>query len=99
MAVSRPLIAASPNNAVSVGFVGVGGRGSYLLKLLLEMPEVNVLAVCDIDPQRLAAAQDAVAASGRPRPEGFQNWHQLLERKGIGAVVSALPQLDGTRQT
>ena len=91
IAVSRPLMSASPNKAVSIACVGVGGRGSYLLKILLEVPEVNVVAICDIDPKRLSEAQDAVVKSGRPGPLGVQDWRQVLDRKDVDAIVSALP--------
>jgi myo-inositol 2-dehydrogenase/D-chiro-inositol 1-dehydrogenase len=91
MAAGLPLSAASPNESVSIACIGVGGRGSYLLELLLAMPEIKVRAICDIDPRRLAAAQETVVASGRPKPQGLADWKQTLELKDVDAVVSALP--------
>lgn len=83
--------AAAAGEPVSVGIVGVGNRGSVLLKTLLAIPGVAVVAVCDTDAGRLDRARNAVASAGQPRPEGTDDWKRLLDLKGIGAVVSALP--------
>lgn len=39
-----------------LGFIGVGGRGTYLLKLSLGMQEVEVSAICDINEANLNRA-------------------------------------------
>jgi predicted dehydrogenase len=80
---------------VRVGVVGVGGRGSGLLGMMLQMPDVVVPALCDIDRARLDAAQAMVAASGRPRPIGYSSgdeaYRQMMERDDLDAVVIATP--------
>ena len=76
---------------IGVGIVGVGNRGSVLLKTLLESPGVSVRAVCDNDPAHLDRALKVVEAAGQPRPEGTAEWKTLLDAKGVDAVVSALP--------
>ena len=58
--------ATSPD--VRLGFIGVGGRGSGLLKALLEMEGVQFPAICDLREDNLAKAQSLVEDSGRPRP-------------------------------
>src|SRR5450759_590010 len=83
--------AQSPNDAVRVAVIGAGNRGSYLLQNLLKVPGVRVVAVCDIDPQRLQKAVAAVAAAGQPSPEGYAEYRKLLDRKDVDAVVIASP--------
>lgn len=83
--------AQSPNDAVRVAVIGAGNRGSYLLQNLLKVPGVRVVAVCDIDPQRLQKAVAAVAAAGQPSPEGYAEYRKLLDRKDVDAVVIATP--------
>ena len=39
-----------------VGFIGVGGRGSGLLRVALQVPGTIVPAVCDVYPARASAA-------------------------------------------
>ena len=76
---------------VSVGCVGVGGRGQYLLRSLLEIPGVVVTAVCDTDPKNNAAAAKLVSEAGQKSPAQMEHWDKLLARSGVDAVVSALP--------
>jgi len=84
------LSAQSPNDTVRVAFIGVGNRGSYLLKNMLKVPGVNVVAICDIDPENLKKAVDAAAAAGHT-PEAYTEFRKMLDRKDIDAVVIATP--------
>jgi len=77
------------------GFIGIGGRGTGLLQLTLTMGGIEVPAVCDIDPSRLAAAQGILQAAGRPAPATYGDrphaYRRLLARDDIDAVVIATP--------
>lgn len=88
-------LGAPEKSTVRVGVVGVGGRGSGLLGMMLQMPDVVVPALCDIDGPRLAAAQAMVERSGRPRPIGYSSgdeaYRQTMERDDLDAVVIATP--------
>ena len=69
-------VGASPSWAagekpVRLGMVGVGGRGTSLLSLLLSMDGVEVPAICDINGEHLSRAQAMVEKAGRNQhPEG-----------------------------
>ncbi|MGL4420744.1 MAG: gfo/Idh/MocA family oxidoreductase, partial [Gemmataceae bacterium] len=76
---------------VSVGFVGVGNRGSALLKSILTLPNVRVTAICDTNPKAIETAAALVTKAGQPAPFTTAKWGELLERKDVGAVVSAIP--------
>jgi Oxidoreductase family, NAD-binding Rossmann fold len=56
---------------VRLGIIGVGGRGSSLLRDLLAIDGVDVKAICDLVPEKVARAQKAVTDNGQPRPAGF----------------------------
>ena len=85
------LSAQSPNDAIRVAFIGVGNRGAYLLRHTMNVPGVNVVAVCDIDTERMNAAAEAAAAKGRS-PAACEDFRKMLdERKDIDAVVIATP--------
>ena len=77
----------SPNEAIVLGFIGVGGMGSGLLNIFKEFPDVRVAAVCDVyEPHALRAKQ---AAGGSP--EVYKDFREVLDRKDIDAVVVATP--------
>ena len=83
----------SPLDIVRVGVVGVGNRGTHLVRTLLQLPKVEVRAVCDLVPERAAAAQDIVEKAGGVRPEAYVDgeraWERLVARDDLDAVVCA----------
>ena len=67
----RSARATEADKPVRLGFVGVGGRGSGLMRTVLTMKGVTVPAVADIDPVALNRAQKiAVDAGQKQKPEG-----------------------------
>jgi myo-inositol 2-dehydrogenase/D-chiro-inositol 1-dehydrogenase len=96
---SAPLLAAGaaqprcPNDVLSIGMIGVGSRGSALLKNLLQIPNVAVRAICDIDAKNLERGLKTVETTGQKRPEGTIDgtWKELLAKDGLDAIVSAIP--------
>ena len=56
---------------IRLGIIGVGGRGTSLLKDLLAIEDVEVKAICDLVPEKVARAQKAVTDRGQPEPAGF----------------------------
>jgi predicted dehydrogenase len=87
--------AARDAKAVRVGVVGVGTRGTSLLRTLLDVPGAEVAAVADIDDNALARAQKICLDAGRAKPEGFargpQDFRRMVERKDLDAVLVATP--------
>ena len=83
------------NRPVRVGFIGVGGRGSGLLRVALRVPGTLVPAVCDTIPVRAAAAGQAVVGAGQARPQTYTEdemvWKKLLARDDLDAVIIATP--------
>ena len=81
---------------VRVGFIGVGDRGTGLLRVLVQLPGVEVPAVCDIVSERTKRAQDIVQKALGNRPESYENgptdYRKLLERDDLDAVVLGTPQ-------
>ena len=88
-AVSPTLLSAgSPNARIRVGIIGVGSRGTALLKRILKSPGVEIAAICDTDEMaRLRAA----ARASEHQPDMIYDFRQLLDRKDIDAVFVATP--------
>ena len=68
---SQPARADREAGKVRVGMVGVGGRGTSLLKVLLTLDGVEINAIADITPGNLSHAQDLVQTKLGKRPEGY----------------------------
>jgi myo-inositol 2-dehydrogenase / D-chiro-inositol 1-dehydrogenase len=81
----------SPNHIVRIAFIGVGNRGSYLLKHTLQVPGVQVVAIAEIIPERASQAAAAVAQAGGSA-KTYSDFRRMLdERKDVDAVVLATP--------
>jgi predicted dehydrogenase len=80
---------------VRIGLVGVGNRGTGLVKILLDVPGVEMPAICDINEQHLQDAQSIVEKAGRKRPEGYasgpEDYRRLVARDDLDAVITATP--------
>ncbi len=100
VAATGPFVHATSKGAanprpVRVGFVGVGGRGSGMLRRTLGIKGVHVPAVCDISAGRAGKAAKMVARAGQKRPEtytkGDTDFKRMMDRDDLDAVFIATP--------
>jgi len=87
--------AAPPIDLVHVGYVGVGGMGSNHVNNLLKIEGVEIRAVCDIKPNRVAAIQELCVKAGKPRPTGYSrgptDFVRMCEEEDLDLVYTATP--------
>lgn len=76
---------------VRLGVIGLGVRGIGLLKTLLEMEDVEILAVCDVFDDRVKTGMDLAEASGRRKPAGYKAYNKLIARRDLDGVIIASP--------
>lgn len=80
---------------VRLGFIGVGLRGRNHLEMAMFRPDVEVVAICDVDPKAIAISQKMIASKGRPAAAVYQNgekdFENLVKRSDIDGVVIATP--------
>lgn len=76
------------NDRISVGIIGVGGKGMDHLRWLqrnAKQENVRIAAVCDVYQRRINRA------AAQAECEGFMDYRRLLERKDIDAVFVVTP--------
>lgn len=85
---------AQPLEKVRIGFVGIGGRGTWLLRILLDLEGVEVKAVCDIIEERVVKGQNMVVQAGQPKPNGYArsetDFQRLCETEELDLVINAV---------
>ena len=85
---SARIVRAGANERLNLASVGVGGKGWSDLLAITASPQVNVVALCDVDegPQHLGRAAEKF-----PQAKRYSDWRKLLEQKDIDAVHCATP--------
>ncbi len=76
---------------VRLGVIGIGNRGTTLLRSLLELRATSIVGVCDAEPKHRLRGQGIVEKARGHRPEALDDHRRLLDRPDIDAVVVALP--------
>lgn len=75
-----------------VGIAGLGGRGFSLLKdLLIDMPNVEISAVCDDYANRAEVAQALIYERTGKKPFATRDYSALVERADVEAVLVVTP--------
>ena len=75
-----------PSESVRIGCVGVGNQGKPNMNAVRK----NVVAVCDVDKDRVAAAARDLEKNG-VKADTFGDYRKLLERKDVDAVLISTP--------
>jgi predicted dehydrogenase len=80
---------------VRLGFIGVGLRGRNHLEMALYREDVEIVAICDVDPNAIQQAQKMISAKGRKAAavyqQGDHDFENLAKRADIDGVVIATP--------
>ncbi len=91
--------AASPNDTIRVATVGLRGRGKSHIDAFTKMPNVELVALCDIDESVLATATKSVETKTGKTPVGYKDLRKLLEDKSIDVISIATPNHQHTLQS
>ena len=94
------------NDKIRMGFIGVGNRGSQLLKLFMDQSDQEVAALCDVyepyllrdrskvDQRYLSVMPGQIPKMGEKfpvKPVLYKDYRKLLQDKSIDAVCIATP--------
>jgi predicted dehydrogenase len=75
------------NDKIRVGAIGTGGRCQSLMKIFLDNPSVDLVAVCDVYGPR----RDKALKIAGPDAKSYLDYHELLDRKDVDAVIIGSP--------
>ena len=83
------------SDLVKVGFVGIGNMGSAHVKNLLQIPNCQITAICDIRNERTTCASERIVEAGFPEPAiyGKNDWdfERMCEVEDLDLVYNACP--------
>ncbi|WP_338876336.1 Gfo/Idh/MocA family oxidoreductase [Spirosoma sp. SC4-14] len=94
----NPLLATNQPPVLSkvrLAFIGVGSRGRSHVRQALYRDDVEVTAICDIDPEAITLTNAMIEKAGRKAPvaytKGKEAFLEMLKRDDIDGVVIATP--------
>ncbi len=87
--------ACDPIEHVRVGLIGLGDRGRNVVKRFPYIDDATVVALCDMNPERVEKAQKSLVKRGAPRAvhefTSEDGWMQLCELEDVDLVYLAVP--------
>ena len=79
------------NDQINVGLIGANGMGWANMSSFLKMPQVNCVAIADVDQRVLdRRAADAEKLRGK-KPKLYKDYRKMLEDKDIDMVIIGTP--------
>ena len=87
--------AKEPEKKVRLGFIGTGSRGRNHIEQALYRSDVEIVAICDTDPDSISKAVAQIEKAGRKVPvlyqEGDEDFLNMVKRDDLDAVIIATP--------
>ena len=91
-ALSTTINGISASDRINVGVIGCNGQGFSDLNAFLENPEVDCVALCDIDESVLnKRASNVERIRGKKPANLYKDWRKLIDNKDIDLVIVGTP--------
>jgi predicted dehydrogenase len=82
-----------PLDTVRVGFVGLGMRGPGAVYRFTHIPGVKIVALCDVEADRVSSAQNILMEAGLPEAAAYSGsteaYKEMCERDDIDLIYIA----------
>ena len=82
--------AAEPIEKVRVGFIGLGDRGDGAIQRYVYIDGAEIVALCDIEEDRVKQAQTYLAEHGRPAADEYfgseDAWKEMCQREDLDLI-------------
>ncbi len=93
LALSPSLKAIAPSDKLRIAHIGLGGMGNAHMNWFANIPEVDIVALCDVDAYHLRDTHNKLKEL---RPKGakvrlYEDFRRILDRKDIDAITCATP--------
>lgn len=87
-----PNLLRAASNQVRVAHIGLGGMGNSHMNWFAALPDVEIVALCDLDEEHLATTMKSLQAlKPDTKATTYGDFRKILERKDIDAITVATP--------
>jgi len=81
-----------PSERITMGAIGIGSQGTYDLKAFLQLPDAQIVAVCDVSRPALQRGLKLVNDKyGGADCRAYHDFQDMLQREDIDAVSIVTP--------
>ena len=88
---SAPAAKAPASERVRVGMVGAAGRASALNRIFASNPNADIVAIAEIDPQRLPQTLQQVTEIQGFKPETTKDFRRLIDDPSLDVICVGTP--------
>lgn len=82
------------NSKITIGLIGVGGRGQYDATIFNADPRARVTALCDLFDDRIEVGTQKIKIE---KPTVYKDYEKLLAANDLDAVIIATPPFEHPR--
>lgn len=80
------------SDRIRIAHIGVGGMGNNHMKWFSEIPEVEIVALCDVDKDHLQKSLKTLKSlPNEHKADGYEDFRRIIERKDVDAISCATP--------
>ncbi|CAG4990448.1 Inositol 2-dehydrogenase/D-chiro-inositol 3-dehydrogenase [Dyadobacter sp. CECT 9275] len=80
------------SDRLRIAHIGLGGMGNAHMKWFANLPEVEIVALCDVDQLHLGEThQKLQAMQPNGKVQTYEDFRHILDRKDIDAITVATP--------
>jgi len=81
----------SANERVNVALIGCGGRGQFVIRMMIEEAEANCVCLCDLNETKIRQTAEFIKDSQKTTPRFEKDHRKVLDAKDVDAIVVATP--------
>ena len=82
---------ANPNERLTIGIMGVNGRGGAIAKGMLQTGQVDIAYLCDVDSRAVERVTKQVNDKQSFNAKSTKDFRRILDDKSVDALVCAAP--------
>lgn len=83
---------AAPSDKLRIAHIGLGGMGNQHMNWFAALPEVEIVALCDVDSDHLGSTLKSLKSlHPNTQAKTYQDFRHILDRKDIDAITCATP--------
>ena len=86
------LARAAASDTLRIAHIGLGGMGNNHMNWFAALPDVDIVALCDVDQEHLKGTLNTLKElKPESKAKGYEDFRHILDRKDIDAITIATP--------